>query len=251
MKKISQYLIITPAILIVACRPVYYVPNTVNTPLFQDKGELNLALTAGASEYTSSFGLNSAFSISHNAGIMFNLASFAGSDEVLDDNSATPPDNLNYKPNRSGQLAEIGIGYFKPFEANSNFIFETYVGYGQYSGNVAIDNRQSVSFGINRPFIQPTVGFKHKYVEMAIGARIVKLYYTNAGPSTAFLANEYETQRFNELNNKTLFEPFATLKAGTKTTKLQFQIVKAANNGNSNLAIDGVNFSVGLQLHFN
>ncbi len=251
MKKILLYLIITPAIILSACSPVYYVPNTVNTPLFQDKGELNLALTAGATEYTTNVGLNSAFSISQNTGIMFNLASFEGSKEESSENSNTISDDLNYNPSRRGQMAEIGIGYFKPFEANPNFIFETYIGYGQYSGNVAIDEQQSVSFGINRPFIQPAVGFKNKYVEIAVGARIVKLYYANVSPSTAFLSNEYEMQQFSELNNKTLLEPFATLRAGTEKVKIQLQIVKATKNGNSNLAVDGANFSVGLQFHFN
>ncbi len=251
MKRTKLYLLLLPSFFIVACSPVYYVPNTVSTPLFQEEGELNLTGMAGASNHTSNVGLNSAFSISNNIGVMFNIASFVDTDNKFEGDQSNSSENLNYNASRRSQMAEIGIGYFKTIEASSNFIFETYIGYGQYSGNVAIDQEQSVSFGINRPFIQPAVGFKHKYFEMAFGARIINLYYTNVSPSSAFLANQYTMQKFNALNNKTLLEPFATLRAGTKKVKLQIQIVKALKNGNSDLAIDGVNISAGLHFQFN
>lgn len=251
MKRTKAYLLIVPSFFIAACSPVYYVPNTVNTPLFQREGELSLTGLAGTSDHTTNFGLNSAFSISNNIGVMLNMASFKGTDNITEGEQSSPSVISNYNSSRTAQMAEVGIGYFKTIETSSNFIFETYVGYGQYSGNVAIDGELSVSYGINRPFIQPSMGFKHKYFEMGFGARIVNLTLTNVSPSPAFLANHYTMQKFYTLNNKTLIEPFATLRTGTKKVKLQVQIVKTLKNGNSELAIDGVNISAGLHFLLN
>jgi hypothetical protein len=252
MKKIKLYLILSLAIFIKACSPVYYVPNTANIPLFKEKNEIQVSGYIGATEHTDNLGVNAAYSISNNIGIMVNAHYYDGGDDASAQYQYDPSIiNRDYNPKRFAQMIEAGVGFFKPISRDSSIIFETYVGAGYYDANVALNSAQSISYSINRLFIQPSLGYRHKYVEIAFGVRIAQISFNRVIPSTVFLETTEPMERFNSLDNKTLVEPSISVRAGSETVKLQLQFIGATVINSSEVSpIDGGLISLGIHFKF-
>lgn len=106
MKKLFLISII---LFLFSCKTPPYVPNVINTPLFQKQGQLNAAI------HTSNSGTNPqlAYAVTDHFGLMLN-GSF------LDE---------GFEPNYFKQsLVELGAGYFTTIDKSGKF--EIFAGYG-------------------------------------------------------------------------------------------------------------------------
>ncbi|PKP36927.1 MAG: hypothetical protein CVT98_06800 [Bacteroidetes bacterium HGW-Bacteroidetes-15] len=227
-----------------SCTTTYYVPNSATVPLLREKGEKQVAITMGTSDYTINYGISGAFAISNNIGTIVNATYINGGEA---DGAFIAGD---YNPNRKGSMAELGIGYYKAFPTNNRVVFETYLGYGFLKGNVAVNNTQSISYQIHRPFIQPSFGYTSKYLDAALGLRLVQIYYSNVNPSQIFADDAEALNLFYSLDKKILFEPSLTIRVGVESIKLQLQFLTSTHSNVSHLPIDGVNLSAGLHFKF-
>ncbi len=238
-----------------SCSPFYYLSNNSNIPLLKEKEELQVSGFVGSAADYGFMGLNSAYALTRNTGLMFNTSVFVA-DEIIPEDNASPinVDYMNYNPTNRSLMGELGYGYFLPFGADSSFVFETYVGYGLYSNNRALDETRSVSYLIHRPFIQPSIGFRHKNFEAAFGIRFVKMSYFNRNPSDAFASDEVAMSDFALWNGAINIEPNFTIRVGGPTVKFQMQWVRSSENivfGHSpNVFYGAGNANFGIQLRF-
>lgn len=141
-------------ILFGACAPLY-VPNAVNTPMLEQKGDINAAINYGLSG--SDF--QAAYAVSDNIGVVFN-ASYMNE-------TSDSTDNFH-----KHIFFEGGTGYFMPI--GDYFQFETYAGYGFGRINSYQSSGVFSSYAnsyVNRFFVQPAFAFKTDYFEMAFAPR--------------------------------------------------------------------------------
>jgi hypothetical protein len=224
MKKV--YLTIIAIGLLASCTPIYYMPNSMNVPLIKEKDEIQVSGYTGDASGFKLYGLTSSYAFSNNSAVMFNIAHFSGNDGIDKLWSTNPiEENHNFNPKNQSTMAEFGVGMFKGMRPDSSFIFETYVGYGIYSFNRALDEQLSIAYHIHRPFIQPSIGFRHKYFECAYGLRITHLIFANERPSTAFINDDYAQNEFNIWKNKTRIEHSLTIRVGNERLKAQLQFL--------------------------
>lgn len=238
-----------------SCSPFYYLSNNSNIPLLKEKEEAQVSGFVGSAADFGFMGLNSAYALTRNTGLMFNASVFVG-EEILPEENVSPSaaDNKNYNPANRSLMGELGYGYFLPFGSDSTFVFETYVGYGLYSNNRAFDETRSISYLIHRPFIQPSIGFRHKNFEAAFGIRFVKMSYFNRSPSDAFAIDEVAMSDFGLWHGAINIEPNFTVRVGGPTVKFQMQWVRSNENlvfGSSpTLFYSSGNANFGIQLRF-
>lgn len=175
-----------------ACVPTY-VPNTVNMPLFTNKGEVQGTLYSGSSGIDP----QASIAISNHVGIMVN-ASFANR------TSDTTSNNF-HKHN----FVELGSGYYQRF--GNKGVFEIYGGYGignleaQYDDGFFFDYEKVNS---ERVFIQPTVGFTGDVFDAGFAPRIVYVKLTQGSQS----------------NTGVFYEPTFTGKVGFRQFRFVFQV---------------------------
>lgn len=196
--KISKLFLATIFVLFLnSCKTPSYVPNVINTPLFQKKGQFNAAI------HTSNSGANPqlAYAVTDHFGLMLN-GSFL---------------DKGFEPNYfKHSLVELGGGYFTSIDKAGKF--EIYAGYGlgkvkghdEFNSKLIGSWNSEVDAKVVKYFIQPSLGYTSDHFEVCLTTRMVHL-------------------RLRErLENKNLiagfFEPAVTLKAGGKKFKgvLQF-----------------------------
>lgn len=139
-----------------SCAPAY-IPNAINAPLLNNKGETQLSFhggMGGLDEQTS-------FAVSKNIALMANF-------NYLND---TKDSDQTYHKHIFG---EAGIGYY--FKSNSKIHFETFAGFGL--GKVDVKTYFWSSEIITkcqnkRIFLQPTVGFSSELVDFSFTPRFV------------------------------------------------------------------------------
>lgn len=169
------------AILACSCAPVY-VPNTVNVPLFTNRNEIQASLHAG----TSGFDPQIAYAVTDHLGLMVN-ASFMN-------NTSDSTDNFH-----KHRFFEGGAGYYTHFATRGKF--ETFLGFGSgrvsslYSNNIWTSSSDA---RFNRIFIQPSLGFTTKVVDLGLSSRLVLVGFNQD----------------SERNSGFFIEPALTLKAG-------------------------------------
>jgi hypothetical protein len=223
MKRALLYL---PFILVffTGCNPVYYTPNSTNIPMLREKNEIQATGYFGGGAEASILGATGAYAITNSIGLMMNVTYFSDAPIDLESNTNTIDfENLNYNPISNSLHAEVGVGLFKGLFEEKHFIFETYAGYGIFSNNKVLNSTHSVSYLIHRPFIQPSISFRHKNFEAAYGLRIARINFSNQNPSTAFAQDSWAMSDYEKWNNHTRYEHNLTLRVGNEKIKLQAQ----------------------------
>lgn len=216
---IGRFLVFIAAfsiLLINACAPAY-IPNVINTPLLTNKGELQVAVYSGTSNFDQQF----AYAASDHLGFMLN-SSFAN-------NFDTP---ANYK--HMHKFVEIGSGYFTRLENNGRF--EVFGGFG--GGNLKAKYtsdlwNQNLNANSCRIFIQPAIGASTKTFDGSFATRLVMVnIYQGANYATAYL-----------------IEPALTAKIGYKYVKAvaQFGLSLPAGRTSADFAYQPILFSLGIQ----
>lgn len=210
MRLIYVFLIIT---MLTSCS--VYVPNVVNAPLMNKKGEATIAAHLGDGGH-----LQASYAITNHIGVMTNLMAVVDKFE-----------NDTETKKGTGSLYELGLGYFSG-SSSSNAIFELYGGAG--FGQVSIDktmmsNNITTKFDANavRYFVQPSIGGRWQIFEAAFSTRMSAVNYSSI--STSYSENELKSDKLWELDKTTwmFIEPALTLRAGLKNIKFQAQIGKS------------------------
>lgn len=143
-----------------------YIPNTRNTPLFNNKGEFK-----GSAFIGTGVDLQGALALTDNFAVM-------GSYSFLSENRNDPLDpTIKFK--RKNNFFEGGLGYYK---ANRQRRIELFVGYGQGKGTTTgqynfffqtFGQQELVVTGkYNRFFIQPSIGTNNPGFNLIFTPRI-------------------------------------------------------------------------------
>jgi len=183
--------------LLFSCSPEY-IPNMVNTPLFEQQGDLQGNLSEGGSGTN----IQLAYAVTDHFAVMAN-----GSFE--NETSDTTEDFHKHT------LYEIGGGYYDHIGGHGRYEFFGGIGTGRIKGyreNSRFDNPVSDA-RFFKLFVQPSVGLTSDYADGSIGSRLVMV-------RTDY--NEEEPEA--EPGFHPFFEPFLTARLGFKYVKVVSQL---------------------------
>lgn len=220
---------------------MYYVPNTQNIPIMKTKGQTNLGIAYSEGEFTKGYELQAAHAVTNHIALQLNT------DWVKNfENMTTNDYSEEFKA--SGNMLEVGIGYFN--DIAPNFTFETYglicFGKLKYEPISATDN-QYFSAKFNRIGIQPSLSYSRKYFTASFSSRIVHLKYNNVN----WNLNDINPNYLKENNAYWLLEPALTLQAGFEDVKFQLQNIHSYNLTNSSFEQETDIISFGIKLNIN
>lgn len=231
-------MILACVIMLNACNPIYYSPNTQNVPLISEKGETNLTLAGNGNqiEFQAAYGVAQNIALKANGGIFI------------------PKDNDN-GDGGSGKFFELGGGYFKPLE--NNLVFEIYgiAGFGTVENHfpsIAAANPQTtgdISANVFRFGIQPNFGYKSEYFSVAVSSRIANLTYGNIKGDLIYNAENQATY-LNQNKSNFLVEPAITIRGGLEKIKLQLQLAKSINLSINDFRQENFLLTLGLNFNF-
>jgi len=225
-----------------------YKPNTINSPLLKEKGDLHATAAFGLSG-SGLYNLQSAYALSDHIGIMIN-GMYHNSEFSSNNNSM---ERLNM------YFGEAGGGYFSTFGKNNKGLFQCYGGMGYGSTTDKIENSTQVNPEVSAEyinvFIQPGIGHIEKNVEIAfdVRANYIRLYNIHAYLYENF---EWWNTDFKYYSDTTLdfvnIEPAMTLKAGGDKVKAVFQlgVILPAINSKSYFDVNSSSIFVGPLLKF-
>lgn len=215
---IDELLMISAALL-VSCSPVIYSNVGTNTPMFTEKGEVAIngsyasTTVSGDVFYTtttSGVGLQGAYAIDDHWAAIGSFYSLKNREEPNDD----------YNWIGKGTYWELGGGRYGTIGSKKLFAYEIFGGFGSASiKNEDYLNRSNyLNINFSKPFIQPSIGFIFKYVDLIFTPRFGYVIFSN--PSYNLIGGEpnYELPK-----DSFIFEPGFTLRAGFKGVKLQLQ----------------------------
>jgi len=211
--------------IIYSCSPEY-LPNKINTPLFEDKGEIQGSVSRGISGTDAQL----AYALTDHIGVMANT-SF---------NSQTSDTTDNFHKHN---FAEFGIGYYS--NVTDNAVVSIYGGYGfgdvkSYTENNLIDNN-TTDADLKRIFIQPSFGVTTDYFDASLAPRFV------------LMDVKYSDELLNESSGyHPIIEPVVTTRFGFKNVKFitQAGLSLPFNGEKLDFDIQPFIFSVGLHLNF-
>ena len=224
---------ITLGLLSSSCSPKYYVPNTHNVPLMQQKGESTAALASGAWRTE----LQAAHAITDNMALLLNTAFFYPEDDEEGDGGKR-------------QIFEVGLGHYQTLAPD--IIFEIYpllaIGTLENHFPSTLTDHPTTTGKIKttlfRYGIQSALGHKSKYFDAAISTRLVGLNYSNTSGNLIF-SRQSQIDYLQEKNTHLLLEPALTLRTGHHTLKLQIQLGKSFNLSNPNFRQDNGHLTIG------
>lgn len=216
---------------ITSCTRYYYKPSGVNVPLLTNAGDVHLDVNGSFNSETYDNGNNSnsmniigveaSGSPINHLGLMANYYGY--------NFSTTSPDYANGNVNANANLFEFGVGgYYAAGGQKVKMVVDLYGGAG--FGTI----RSDINADVTRLFLQPGIGMRSHWFDVAFTPRLVNLSYSN------FSANgrDYTYLRDRGLiddggtridgRSYVFFEPAITMRAGYKFAKVQFQYVLSA-----------------------
>lgn len=238
MTRINQLSVAGALLLSVGCSPKYYVPNTLNVPMIQAKGQTSVTLAGNVNQVE----LQGARGLSDSVAFQVNLGFVNPKDE----------DNGN---NGSGKLIEAGVGYFR--NVKPNVLFDVYA----LAGVGSVDNdfpttlaanpgtTGKISADMTRFSVQPSLSFHRRRFSISGSARISSLQYRNVEGSLVFDGLN-QVNYLNDNKSNFLLEPAVTFRVGGEKIRLQVQLVRSINLSNSSFRQDEGLGSVGLTFNF-
>lgn len=243
------FLLLLMAINVVSCTHMYYAPNTANIPLLTEKDEMRInAFYASGSESKFRGGeLQVAYALKKNWGVMLN--GFTG---------GRTENTGSYDEKGHGTYGEIGLGYSTTFDKNKFWVSEVYAGAGKgvVESDYGMGDRSTI--GLTKIFLQPSLGFKSKHVEVGLSSRMgivnwktkesIIMYPKNADqlPDLQYVADH---------PSFFVFEPGFIVRAGGENVKVQtgFTLSNSKISSRSSGASLGESctFNLGISFRFN
>lgn len=238
----SSLLMLSVASLL-SCSPVIYSNVGHNTPMFDEKGEFAFngsyaeAWTLEETTETKGFSLQAAYAIDDRWAAIGSFYSLKNAVEV--DETYNWDGNGTYWEIGGGRYGKLGMDWLA---------YEVFGGFGSASiKNEDYLSSDYLNINFTKPFIQPSVGFVNRYVDVIFTPRIG--YVIFADPSYNFGAGEID---YEIPKDGIVFEPGVSLRAGYQGLKLLVQYNYSTYSYGSNTDLSaGVNnnyFSIGLHL---
>ena len=236
LKMSKNIIIIFFLFMLTSCFRTYYIPRTLNVPLFKEKNEFR-AFVAASDVFPKGGGISTteiqaAYSITNKFAIMANYMSAIGG-------------NKSTFEWGKGTYMDAAFGYYKSIKNHG--VFEVFGGVGsskqyhEYSyGDEGKRGTSELSF--IKYFIQPSIGLTHSGVDIAFTSKLSNISFYNIKIDI----NESDVEEISKNRNSILFEPAITIRGGWKYVKLQMQILVSRNLTNPNLNFEkgGVNFGL-------
>ncbi len=199
MKRFKLYPIATLLIgaFLFSCSPEY-IPNMANTPMLDNKGEIQANVAAALSGTE----IQAAYALTDNLGIMANSSFLSTTSDTTDDF-------------HKHSIFEFGVGYFDDFSDIGRY--EIYGGFG--TGKVKAYNEDLVfdeditDAKFSKIFLQPSFGLKSDYFDGNLGARLALVK-----------VNYQENTSESDESFHPFIEPVVTVRAGIKNFKLVSQL---------------------------
>lgn len=224
--------------LLAACSPKFYTPNTQNVPMIQSRGQTNLALAGNGNqvEFQGAYGVSDAIAIQASGGLFI-------------------PRDLDNGDGGSGRFIEGGVGYYRPIQ--DHFVFETYAlaGYGNVENHLPSTRNANpgtsgdISANLFRLALQPSFGYTSRYFSVAASTRLGWLNYSNITGDLVF-NGERQVDYLAANKSGVLLEPALTIRGGLEKIKLQIQAGYSFNLSNSDFRQDNSFLTVGLNFNF-
>lgn len=213
--------------LLIGCSAVYYVPNTQNVPVIEEKGQTNIAVSLNSSENTEGLDIQGAYGLTNNIAIQLNT------DWVKSSNNSS---------NGSGNFVELGTGYYK--NLSKDFVFETYglLGFGKFKYNNT-NTFEEIKANFHRFGLQPSISYSKKYFVASFSTRFVNINYNS------ITGNYSEIEYLKANNSYFLIEPALTMQFGDKNIKLFLQFQTSENQTNQYFNYDNNLISIGLKIN--
>ena len=227
----KKYLLVTSVVFVIffaSCTPPVYLPNSINAPLLNEKGDASV----GYNKLLEGNDLQISQAISENVGLMLNGSYLS---ESWSDNY------------RRHIFVEMGMGFFS--HQDEGFAREIYAGAGWGSNSL----KEAVLFGSEdarvsadyiRLFIQPNLGICKEGFEGGFGFRVCYINFYNINYSNI------DFQR-----TKILLEPVAFLRFGPPVFQIETQIGYSFNPFKNDLFVEfydeyilSIGFKVGLNI---
>ncbi len=211
--KLFPFLLCLCLFLFTSCYHVYYAPNTPNVSLLTEKEELrvNAGLISGLDSEFGGGDLQVAYSPANNFAVMANGFSVSRKEETSETRTESG----------KGTYAELGLGFYQPMDLKKRWLFEGYAGFGGGSVKSDYGNGETSRVTVNKLFLQPAIGFKFDYVELAFSPR---LSYVSWKAKSVKSADEGVMRDMNYIAKNPNFltlEPALILRAGHKNVKAQ------------------------------
>ena len=221
-KHLSLILSTIIGICLVGCSPVLYSPVGQNVPLFEKKGEvmLNGGVCDSDVEFLDVLGGNYAFgyyvqgatAITDKVAITSSFYSMRG----------VPYEDADASISGSGWYWEFAGGRYGSYQ--KKFLkWEILAGAGIGSIKNQID-QDHLNLSYFKPFVQPTLAVKWKYIELAFTPKLALINYTSHEIDLTETEKREMAESFFRKNQSVgVYEPGITLRAGLKNIKLQIQ----------------------------
>lgn len=235
------FLGLTLLLILPACVPVY-VPNTVHTPLLEEKGDLQVGGYVGASGVD----LQAAAALTDHVGAFADFSIATESDPVNDDEANNEDFDHRHR------FGEVGIGYFAPLGSRGHF--EVYGGYGR--GWAESSDEYPSIFGTGVTVLRATGRYRRLFVQPGAGVDLGPLRLNGAVRVAHVNFYEFETRSSTVTENQSEFflEPVVGASLGVNVVRLGAQIgISRPFKHPNDVAFDyqPVIFSLGLQVKVN
>ncbi len=222
MKKQNVFFLIA-IIVLSSCSHTYYVPNTVNVPLFKEKNEIRLAGYYYSDQVTT-YEIQGAYSITNNLAVMANyMYGYDYTKEYVKEDCGF------------GHYVDAAAEYYKPL--NKYFVLEAFGGMGicnqshlykgeyLYASGHYIPTRYIAKVFFIKNFMQTSIGFTSNYFDIALSTRIANLTYLNTFQNLPPSDYDYmDLQKIYLIRNFLVLEPALTIRGGWKYVKIQTQL---------------------------
>jgi len=220
-----------------ACKALY-APNMASTPLLRERGEVRATVDAR--------NLQLAVAASSHIGLM------ANGYHRSEDNDPKPNEE---KQHGEGDFIELGVGWFGTLPRLPAWLqAEVYAGAGP--GKVSHDltpaggSTRHFEAELTRVFVMPTVGYTHRYFDVALSTRLVGVSYRSPQSSGYTDDAQLDGDGFAGIDRRTWYfvEPSVTVRAGYKWIKLQLQVGKSFLLTRADLPHDSGMVTLGLNV---
>ena len=238
LRRNGCFLLIGLALLFQSCKTAY-IPNALNVPLLQEKGEMKFLLSAN--------NFQAAYAVTDKIGII------ANGQVAKREHQGNPNATVDGKPDvsfaQNNSVIEAGIGYLGKGERN--LLYEVYGGGGFSRTHIADLNANNGVLGEIEAnglklFIQPNVGFASRYFDVALSSRFTALQY---GTATTIYSKQYLIdQDLDQLADHMhmFMEPAITLRGGYKFMKIQAQFGLSLKLSSANIPYNSTLGNLGL-----
>ena len=198
-----------------SCRARFYTPNRNPIPFFKAKGDVFIdASTNVFNKYDLTLG----YALTNALGA---YVGYAGASQKGDFSDTFKYSKYKY----SGDMLNLGFGYFLNQNIAEHFRFEVFGDYGMgtYKNSVVGDKNQYFNGKYQRIGIMPNIGYSSENFSMAYSVRLSQLSFSNASFSDSAVWSD-DINRLSSKDYYTMLEQCIQFRMGFEHIKFQAQI---------------------------